>query len=63
YSPFAAGPRLCPGLQFGLNESVLCLASLAQRFRVRVAEDRRVEPVCRLTVRPKGGLPVTLHPR
>ncbi|MEC9431776.1 MAG: cytochrome P450 [Pseudomonadota bacterium] len=63
YIPFAAGPRLCPGLQFGLNESVLCLASLAQRFRVRVAEDRRVEPVCRLTVRPKGGLPVTLHPR
>lgn len=63
YIPFAAGPRLCPGLQFGLNESVLCLATLAQRFRVRVAEDRRVEPVCRLTVRPKGGMPVTLHKR
>lgn len=63
YIPFAAGPRVCPGLQFGLNEAILCLAVLAQRFHVRVADDHKVEPQCRLTLRPRGGLPVTLHRR
>lgn len=63
YIPFASGPRVCPGLQFGLTEAILCLAVLAQHFRVRVAEDHKVEPACRLTLRPRGGLPVTLHKR
>jgi cytochrome P450 len=63
YIPFASGPRICPGLQFGLTESILCLAVLAQRFRLRVQEGHKVEPVCRLTLRPRGGLPVTLHRR
>ncbi|OQP86107.1 cytochrome P450 [Rhizobium rhizosphaerae] len=63
YIPFASGPRVCPGLQFGLNEAVLCLAILAQRFRLRVPEEHKVEPQCRLTLRPRGGIPVTLHRR
>jgi len=63
YIPFASGPRVCPGLHFGLTEAVLCLAIIAQRFRVRVREAHRVEPVCRLTLRPRGGLPITLERR
>lgn len=63
YIPFAAGPRVCPGLQFGLTEAILCLAILAQRFVVRVPDDHKVQPLCRLTLRPKDGLPVTLHRR
>jgi cytochrome P450 len=63
YIPFAAGPRVCPGLQFGLTEAVLCLAIIAQRFRVRVPKGHKVEPQCRLTLRPRGGLPVTIHRR
>lgn len=63
YVPFAAGPRVCPGLQFGLNEAILCLAILSQRFRVRVADGFAVTPQCRLTLRPRGGMPVTLHRR
>lgn len=63
YIPFASGPRVCPGMNFGLTEAILCLAVLAQRFRVRVDADHKVEPLCRLTLRPKGGLPVTLHRR
>ncbi len=63
YVPFASGPRVCPGLQFGLTEAILCLAIISQRFRVRVAEGHKVEPLCRLTLRPRGGLPVTLHRR
>ena len=63
YIPFASGPRVCPGLQFGLTEAILCLAVIAQRLRVRVAEGHVVEPACRLTLRPRGGIPVTLHRR
>eukprot|EP00913_Durusdinium_trenchii_P021320 g20033.t1 len=50
YIPFAAGPRVCPGLQFGLTEAILCLAVIAQRFRVRVADGHRVEPAERETL-------------
>ncbi|WP_337266539.1 cytochrome P450 [Oryzifoliimicrobium ureilyticus] len=63
YIPFAAGPRVCPGLQFGMTEAILCFAILAQRFRVRLKEGHKVEPQCRLTLRPRGGMPVTLHRR
>lgn len=63
YIPFASGPRLCPGLQFGLTEAILCLAVIAQRFRVRVQEGHKVEAVYQLTLRPRGGMPVTLHRR
>ncbi|MFO1150424.1 MAG: cytochrome P450 [Alsobacter sp.] len=63
YIPFSAGTRICAGLTFGLSESVLCLAVLARRFSVRLAPGARVEPVCRLTLRPRGGLPVIATPR
>ena len=63
YIPFASGPRVCPGQQFGITESVLCLAIIAQQFRVKVARTHMAKPNCRLTLRPSGGLPVTLHRR
>ncbi|WEZ83852.1 cytochrome P450 [Rhizobium sp. 32-5/1] len=63
YIPFAIGPRICPGLQFGLTEAILCLAVIAQKYRVRVQENHKVEAVFQLTLRPKGGMPVTLHRR
>lgn len=63
YVPFAAGPRVCAGTAFGQVEAVLCLATLAQKFKVRVAAEAKVVPQCRLTLRPRGGLPVTLHSR
>jgi len=63
FIPFSVGPRICAGLNFGLSEAILCLAILAQRFRVAVQPGYRVEPVCRLTLRPAGGLPVTVTPR
>jgi cytochrome P450 len=63
FIPFSIGPRICAGLNFGLSEAILCLAILAQRFHVRVRPGYKVQPVCRLTLRPQGGLPVTLSPR
>jgi cytochrome P450 len=63
YIPFATGPRVCPGQSFGLVEATLCLASIVQRFKVRIPEGYQVEPLCRLTLRPKGGLPVFIERR
>ncbi len=63
YIPFAVGPRICPGMNFGLDEATLCLAILAQRFEVLPREGYKVEPVCRLTLRPKGGLPARVVAR
>lgn len=63
YVPFAIGPRVCPGLQFGRVEAILCLAILAQRFKVRVPDKHAVRPQCRLTLRPQGGMPATVVSR
>lgn len=63
YIPFAVGPRICPGMNFGLDEATLCLAILAQRFEVIPRVGYKVEPVCRLTLRPKGGLPAMIAKR
>jgi cytochrome P450 len=63
YVPFSAGPRVCLGLAFGMTEAVLCLATLAQQFAPRLAPGAEVRPVCRLTLRPEGGLPMLLDRR
>jgi cytochrome P450 len=63
YIPFSIGPRICAGMSFGLTEAILGLATLAQSFSLRLVPGHIVEPVCRLTLRPEGGLPMTLHAR
>ena len=56
YIPFSTGPRICAGAAFGLTEAILCIATLAQRARLRLARDAVVTPVCRLTLRPGNEL-------
>jgi cytochrome P450 len=64
YVPFSIGPRVCPGMAFGLTESIICLATLAQDFTLRLRPGAVVDPVARLSLRPEGdGLPMTIHPR
>ena len=63
YLPFGAGPRLCIGKGFGLTEATIILAMVAQRFRLRLRTGHVVEPLGRLTLRPRGGMPMTLHRR
>ena len=63
YIPFSVGPRVCAGQAFGLTEAILCLATLAQRARLRLAPGAVVEPVCRLTLRPGDTLPMLVEPR
>jgi len=63
YVPFSVGPRVCAGLSFGLTEAVLCLAVLAQSFRLRLEPGAVIEPVCRLTLRPGDSVPMTVERR
>jgi cytochrome P450 len=63
YIPFSVGPRICPGAAFGLTEAVLCIATLAQRVRLRLAPDAVVAPVCRLTLRPGDDLRMVVERR
>ena len=58
YVPFSVGPRVCAGLSFGLTEAILCLATLAQSFQMRLEPDAVIEPVCRLTLRPGDQVPM-----
>jgi cytochrome P450 len=63
YIPFSVGPRVCTGAAFGLTEALLCIATLAQRTRLRLAPGAVVEPVCRLTLRPGQTLPMVVEHR
>ena len=63
YLPFSVGHRVCLGMRFGLTEAIICLAALAQRFEARIRKDHSVEIECRLTLRPRDGLPMQLSKR
>ena len=63
YMPFGAGPRLCIGAGFALQESVIVLAAILRRFRLDLVADHEVVPTQRVTLRPRGGLPMRLSPR
>lgn len=63
YLPFSLGPRVCTGAVFGLHEAMICLATLAQTFRLKLKPGATVMPVMRLTLRPSPRLPMILEPR
>ena len=63
YLPFGAGPRVCIGQVLAMNEATLILASLAQRYRLRVAPGQKVALQSNVTLRPRHGLRMTLEKR
>lgn len=62
YIPFGAGPHHCMGRYFALLEMKLILAMLLQRFRPSVVPGARIDLGMRISLIPKQGLPVVLHP-
>jgi cytochrome P450 len=63
YLPFGAGPRICVGMQFAMVEAMIALASLTRELRFTYAGDAEPEPQQRITLRPKGGMPMQAAPR
>src|SRR5262249_22873884 len=63
YFPFGGGPRQCIGNSFALMEATLILATIAQRFRVRLDRNHRVRPLASITLRPEHGIRATLEAR
>ncbi|MFO0625383.1 MAG: cytochrome P450 [Polyangiales bacterium] len=64
FLPFGAGARVCIGNHFALMEGHLALATLAQRVRFELpaaAPPVLMEPL--VTLRPRGGMPMTAHRR
>ncbi|MBV9516620.1 MAG: cytochrome P450, partial [Hyphomicrobiales bacterium] len=63
YLPFGAGPRICIGAGFALQEAIILLAAITRCFRLDLAPLHEVRPVQRVTLRPQGGLPMILRRR
>jgi cytochrome P450 len=63
YLPFGAGPRVCIGASFSLQEAVIVLATIVRSIRLDLVEGHEVAPVQRITLRPRGGLPMRLTHR
>jgi cytochrome P450 len=63
YLPFGFGPRICIGASFAMTEAILVLATIAQRYRLRLAPGFHVEPQAQFTLRAKYGMCMELERR
>ncbi len=63
YFPFGGGPRICIGNNFALMEAQLVLATVAARYRLRLAPDQQVEPEAVITLRPRYGMRMLVEQR
>jgi cytochrome P450 len=63
YLPFGGGKRICIGAAFALTEATVLLATLAQRYSLRVVPGHKVEPQGLITLRARHGMKMLLTPR
>ncbi|MFN0121299.1 MAG: cytochrome P450 [Blastocatellia bacterium] len=63
YFPFGGGTRTCIGEAFAWMEAVLVIATLAQRWKPRLAEGQVVETKPLITLRPRYGMNMLLEKR
>jgi cytochrome P450 len=63
YLPFGAGPRVCIGASFSLQEATIVLAHVVRSVRLDPVEGHVVRPLHRVTLKPEGGLPMRLSRR
>ena len=56
FIPFGGGPRVCIGEQFAWTEGTLVLATVAQRWRLRLVPGHPIAMHPQITLRPKHGV-------
>ncbi|MYZ46741.1 cytochrome P450 [Propylenella binzhouense] len=61
YLPFGAGPRICIGMGFALLEATAILAVLLRTARLEPLPGHAPYPVLKITLRPRGGLPMRVR--
>jgi enediyne biosynthesis protein E7 len=62
YLPFGAGPRFCVGNHLGLMEATFVIAMIARELRLSKVPGYKVVAEPMLSLRVRGGLPMTVHP-
>ena len=62
YLPFGAGPRVCIGATFAMQEGIVALACIMQRVRLSPVRGVEPRPVLRITLKPDERIPVHIHP-
>jgi len=63
YFPFGGGPRFCIGSSFATMEIALVLATIGQRFKLRLVPDHPVSLLPAMSLRPKDGIKVVVERR
>jgi cytochrome P450 len=63
YLPFGFGPRTCIGASFAMIEAAAMLATFVRAARFEWDGVHLPEPISRVTLRPKGGMPLSVFCR
>jgi cytochrome P450 len=63
YMPFGAGPRICIGMPFAMIEATAILATFLQHASFAWSGIEEPIPVARVTLIPKGGMPMKVSLR
>lgn len=63
YFPFGGGGRQCIGESFACMEATLCLATIAQRWKLAIVPGQTIEPQPKITLRPGNGIRAVPVPR